>query len=122
MNRDLLHIEVLKIVRIGQKVDPIAWTQQDILSKLFEEGGEFSRAIQIKIGKINREQPDYEDFDECADVIICAVDALARANGLHNMLNDENNCIDQQTNLFIKKLAEALSRKSAKWEKKIIRK
>lgn len=122
MNKDELHNELLKIVRVGQQVDPAAWNQQDIISKLFEEGGEFSRAIQIKVGKINREQPDTEDFDECADVIICTIDALARANGLHDMENDENNCLDEQTNLFIKKLCEALARKRTKWEKKIIRK
>lgn len=108
MNEQINHI-----LDVGVKVDPEAWTLSDIISKIFEEGGEFSRATQIKAGKIDRDQPENEDYDECADLIITAVDCLARGNGLY-----EHDCPTSRS-IFLLKLAAAIDKKCVKWEKKI---
>lgn len=98
---------IKNIIDIGRTVDPEKWTIQDAISKLFEEGGEFSCAIQTKIGKLKKDYEEGDDFLECADVIMCAIDTLSQAN------------LDMDRDLLLNKLYDSIANKSKKWLTKI---
>jgi hypothetical protein len=97
------------IIHTGRLVDPQKWTVQDAICKLGEESGELSAAIQTKVGKLDKPYNENDDFDETADVIMCAVDALSQAN------------LDVPHQLLIAGIIDAIHRKLPKWEEKIIR-
>jgi NTP pyrophosphatase (non-canonical NTP hydrolase) len=93
------------IVRVGRTVDPALWTPADVLAKLLEEGGELSTAVQIKNGKLpTKTQEDGEEFDECADVINCAVDAVSQVNR------------DLSPEEIIDRIRDSLVQKNKKWK------
>jgi NTP pyrophosphatase (non-canonical NTP hydrolase) len=93
------------IVRVGRTADPKRWLPSDVLAKLFEEGGELSTAVQIKNGKLPlKSQEDGEEFDECADVINCAIDAVSQVN--RDLSPDE----------IINRIKDSLIRKNKKWK------
>ena len=98
---------VQKVVDIGRKADPMKWSVQDVICKLLEEAGEFSEAIQNKVGKIHKNLEPDADFDEAADAIICVIDGLSQAN------------LDVPRDYLVYKLQQSIIKKSKKWEAKI---
>lgn len=92
-------------VDVGRKVNDSIWTVTDGVSKLFEEGGELSAAIQTKLGKLDKPYESGDEFDECADVLMCAVDVISRAN--RDLSKDE----------IIEGIIKSLNKKTKKWNK-----
>lgn len=96
------------IIDTGRTVDPTKWVVSDAVAKLFEEGGEFSQAIQTKVGKLKKDLPKNAHFDECADVIMCTLDTLSQA------------CPELSPAELISRIIEYIHIKVPIWQKKII--
>lgn len=67
---------------LSRQIQPIeekmGWAISDVIAKLFEEAGEFSEAVQIERGMINKKREYDAPFYEAADSMICIIDALSR--------------------------------------------
>lgn len=99
---------ILSAINIGRTVNPNTWSPADVVSKLFEEGGELSQAIQIKRGMLpTKTQEDGEEIRECADVILCAIDAVSQVN--RDLTPEE----------LLSKITEAVILKQQKWQRAI---
>lgn len=97
---------LIDLLNVSKSIPNTGWTVQDAVSKLFEEGGELSEAAMIKSGRLpHKTLVEDGDFEETADVLICALDVLAKLN--LNMTSDE----------ISDKLNEILIKKIKKWEK-----
>ena len=99
--------EVFNIIDCGREVDPVKWTVADAIAKLAEEAGEFSQAIQTKVGKLKKNLPPNSDFEEGADVVMCAIDVLSQAN------------LDKTPEEIIEGLTKAIAKKIPKWREKV---
>ena len=100
-----LYKTISDIIKTGLTVNPAKWTPQDAISKLFEEGGELSQAVQTKLGKLKKNLPPNADFDEAADALMCVIDVLAQANR------------NVPTALLITELVASVNRKLPEWKK-----
>ena len=86
----------------------IGWTLSDTLAQLLQEAGELSEEIMIRQGKLPHKTPKPNgDFLECADTIICAVDALATQNPTYSAAQ------------LMSQLSWAIDKKSNKWVDKV---
>jgi NTP pyrophosphatase (non-canonical NTP hydrolase) len=96
--------ELIDILDFGKTVTPDTWSVQDAVAKLFEEGGELSEAAMTKSGRLKHKifKPD-NDFEETADVLLCALDILGKLN--EHMTSAE----------ILEKLRLMLIKKSQKW-------
>lgn len=97
-----------EIIQISRSVNNEIWSPSDRIAKLFEEGGELSEAVQIKNGKLkHKERKEDNDFEECADVIQCALDALCSVN------------LDMSETEIVDKLIYFIKMKNIKWKNAI---
>ena len=103
---------LIEIVNTSKQSEfPEHWTASDLIAKLFEEGGEFSEACMIKLGKLSTKTAEtpIDDFYEAADMIICILDLLIKINP------------ELSKGVAIKGLTFALEQKTEKWKNKIER-
>lgn len=101
-----------KILNLGRvSMDIEQWTASEVICKLFEEGGELAQAVLIETGKMPHKKLDSPDevYDEVADVMICALDALAKVYG--GTLTDEQ---------IANKVINSLYKKMNKWDVKVL--
>lgn len=100
---------VKQIIKTSRNIEDVSWSIPDVLAKSIEELGEFSEAVQVERGLINKECPSNEEFREAADVMICMIDILCKLNP--HMTEDD----------IYNELNAAITKKTNKWENKFLK-